>query len=169
MPTVTPTGPLSLPFAGAADLLAATPTFQAVCGVASASLARQRIHIPNYDLDKNNNEWPVPGIIIADDDSNYQSINFNRDQSGSLTVTFCFPENELYVDDLQDQIIDFRNKLGAIQTESLKKANSPNPESTQGHGFLHITNWEKRFTPALLGPPDVKVKFLHAVFSIEWV
>lgn len=172
MPDVTPTGPLSLPFEQAAIIFAACNTFQSVCGVASAASAREKIYYPYYDRGVNDNEWPIPGIIINDDDLNQQFMNRNRDQGGSLLVTFCFPINELYIDEdgniePENQVLDFRNKLGAILKEMLDLANTPNPDTN--FSYLHVVKWEKWSTPALLGSPHAAEEMMHAAFVIEWV
>ncbi|QDT26801.1 hypothetical protein Enr10x_21110 [Gimesia panareensis] len=172
MPDVTPTGPLSLPFEQAALILAACNTFQSVCGVASASLAREKIYYPYYDLGEKDNAWPIPGIIINDDDMNQQFMNRNLDQGGSLLVTFCFPVNENYVSENgeiepENQILDFRNKLGAILNEMLALANTPNPDTNLC--YLHVTRWEKWSTPVLLSSPHAAEEMMHAAFVLEWV
>lgn len=174
MPDVTPTGPLSKPFEQAALILSACPTLQSVCGVASASLARALIYYPYYDLGKNDNAWPIPGVIINDDDMNQQYMNRNRDQGGSLLVTFCFPVNETYIAESgniepENQILDFRNKLGAILTEMLGLANTPNPDDVDGFCFLNVVKWEKASTPVLLGAPYAAEEMMHAAFVIDWV
>lgn len=169
MPDVTPTGPLSKPFEEAALILAACSTYQSECGVASASAAREKIYYPYYDLGANENQWPIPGIIIDDDDLNAQYMERNRDQGGSLMITFCFEVNEDYEDEPENQILDFRNKLGAILTEMLTLANTPNPDSLEGFCYLNVVKWEKANTPAKLGKPLAEQPMMHAAFVIDWV
>jgi len=171
MPDVTPTGPLSLPFAQIAILLAACPTFRTACGVASASEALELIHYPYFNDGPEENEWPVPGAIINDDDMNEWYVDRDFDQAGALMVTFCFEPNEDYLDDPANQILDFRNKLGTIiKEEVLRKANTPNPDSEEGFCFINIRKVEKASTPLLLEHPKLaSVPLMHAAFIFHWV
>ncbi|QDV50851.1 hypothetical protein [Gimesia fumaroli] len=168
MPDVTPTGPLSIPFAQTAILLADCLTLRTACGVASVSEMEEKIHFPYYDQGIDGNNWPIPGVIINDDDWGEQFMNRNLDQGGSLQVTFCFEPNPDYEDDPKNQILDFRNKLGEVLKEVLKKSNTPNP--TNGFSYLHVTKWEKSSTPLLLDDPKYASKpLMHAAFTFHWV
>ena len=169
MPDVIPTGPLSIPFEQAAILLAACPTFWSVCGVASAAAAREKIYYPYYDQGEDGKQWPIPGIIINDDDMNQQFMNRNRDQGGQFLVTFCFPVNEDYEGEPENQILDFRNKLGATLTEMLSLANTPNDDSALSLNYLNVTKWEKWSTPVQLGAKYAVEDLMHAAFVFEWV
>lgn len=168
MTDVTPTGPLSLPFAQTAILLADCLTLRTACGVTSVSEMQEKIHFPYYDQGLDGKNWPIPGVIINDDDWGEQFMSRNRDQGGSLLVTFCFEPNAEYIGDPKNQILDFRNQLGAILNEVLEKANTPNPGS--GFSYLNVTKWEKSSTPLLLDDPKLASEpLMHAAFTFYWV
>tara|TARA_R110002167_G_scaffold61913_4_gene174915 strand:- start:18901 stop:19419 length:519 start_codon:yes stop_codon:yes gene_type:complete len=171
MPDVTPTGPLSNPFEQTAILLAACTTLRTECGVASASEMEEFLHYPYYYQGEDDNEWPIPGVILNDDDLNDWFIEANLDQAGAITVTFCFEPNSEYVDDPKNQILDFRNKLGTIiEKEVLKLRNTPNPSSPDGLCYINIFRVEKASTPLLLeDPKHAKVPIMHAAFIFHWV
>lgn len=170
MADVTSTGPLSLPFEQTAILLADCLSLRTACDVASASDMLDLIYFPYYDQGVDGKSWPIPGVIINDDDWGEQFMNRNYDQGGSLAVTFCMEPNPQYLNDPRNQIKDYRNKLGAILTEVLQKANNPNPNSVDQLCYINIHKWEKVGTPLLLADPEwTSVPLMHSCFTFHWV
>lgn len=161
--TVSPTGPLARPFPHLAELVASSATAQTALGAASAADALELIAYPFLEIEE---DFSPPIILIGDMDELNQDMGRLTDQSGELYLQFFFSLNEA-LDDPRDQIIDFRNQLGAILTEMLANARNPNGA---GGTFFGMTRWRKHQTPCLIRRKALRTGFdwLHAAFVIEW-
>jgi len=169
--TETPTGDLSLPFAKAAELLAASTEFQAMVGGANAASALAFIDYPLRDVETYG--WPIPGAIITDDDSlNQYTKRLPRHREGQLLLILCDEMKSVYYADGQtidwrNDDIAWRNRLGLIMSDMLQRPNG---------GVLATTGWKKVGTPTHLGPPDYQRDnaaaqrwFRYAAFIVDWV
>lgn len=170
--SVSPTGPLGLPFPRLAELLAASATYQTAVGAANAAEALETIQYPYVDLE--NDGLALPSACITDEDGNAQEMNRLTEQSGTLGIEFWFPL-PVGLTDKRDIVIDFRNTLGAILEEML--ANAKNPNGSGGF-YFGMVSWSKhdRGTPRIVQPVELESDpgsatpepFLYAAFLIEW-
>jgi len=167
----TPTGDLALPFAKAAELLAASSAFQAMVGAADAAAALAFVDYPLRDVETYG--WPIPGAIITDDDSlNQATDRLPRRRNGQLLLILCDEMKEEYYGngetiDWRNDDIAWRNRLGQILSDMLERPSG---------GILATTGWRKVGTPTHLGPPDYQREdanaqrwFRYAAFIIDWV
>ena len=166
MTDVTPSGPLSLPYAGAAELLAATAAFQAMCSVATAASALPFIVYPYFDFDADPSlpravlrDWPGQG-----------SFRLSRlgNQEGSLLLTlYCEIPTE-YRGDPKNDHLDWNNTAGAILQQMLQKSRTTNPDT--GEDFWHLVEVEQIDPPAWLSEADTGVPFCRvATYRLKWV
>lgn len=167
----TPTGDLSLPFAKAAELLAASSEFRTMVGAATPTIALASIDYPLRDVETYG--WPIPGAIITDDDSLRQHTKrLPRVREGQLLLILCDEmKAQYYADgetiDWRNDDIAWRNRLGQIMSDMLERP---------AGGILATTGWRKVGTPTHLGPPeyqrddpDAQRWFRYATFIIDWV
>jgi hypothetical protein len=168
---LTPVGPLSLPFAAAAELLAACPTWQQACGVDTAAAARTRIHL--FDLDPRD---PVTGaqprddllpcaVLLDEDGLDHRRPRLSTG-SGELLLEFLLPVDPALSD--AERQLDFRNTVGAVLMQMLDLSRQPHP----GGNHWGVTGWRKLVAPQVLtasesrfGTPDA----LWCAFLLEWV
>lgn len=162
--SVTPEGSLSLPFYKLAELVSYCPTFIAEVEAEDQAEALTFIEYPYRDIEKDG--LLLPGAIITDDDQAQQSKNRQQVESGGLFLSFYFLPNPDYADDPKNDLIDFRNKLGAILDEMLERAKNPIPAVDDF--FWGAVRWEKSRTPTLVGKPEFDTEFRFAEFLIEW-
>jgi hypothetical protein len=172
MPDVTATGPLSLPFASLAGLLAECATFRTWTGTANKAAALAKIDYPDRNVDANG--WPLPGAIITDDDALEQFSERVGTAGGQLLVGFSgnvsgtyYTDRDTY--DRTNDLADWRNTLGAILNEMLAKSRTMNEEATAGH--IHLSRWTKLVTPDWIDPADtgLEVPIRYAAFVFDWV
>jgi hypothetical protein len=177
--TVTPTGPLGLPFPSAATLLAWSSNYQARIGAENAAGAIDTIHYPYLDL----TTPPVaPFAVLTDGDDLQQDMEHATfAQSGGLMLDFYMLPNStkyggLYTDP-RDIILDFRNWLGAVLDDMLTAARNPIPDNSGT--FWGLTGWEKSSTPQFGYSQDTDTlqtyngtpvtEILMAGFKLKWV
>jgi len=161
-PTVSATGPLSLPFARCAELVASSETFQTLVGAANAADALEFVKYPYLDVEADNFEPPL--ALVCDSDDLPQSKNRLTEQSGELCLQFFLPINEELTDP-RDKLLALRNTLGAILDEMLANARNPNGA---GGTYFGMIGWRKDQAPCIAAPERVGVEFLFASFIVEW-
>lgn len=126
--SLTPSGPLSVPFLGLARLVAACPRFQELCGVDNAADAMPHIFYPCADL-KADPPPTHPFVIIDDDDMADWEMDNKGSNPGSLVLSFEFELPDEYAENWQDSDIWFRNVIGEIFLEMFRLA-----DTTDGDG-----------------------------------
>lgn len=161
-PTISATGPLSLPFARCAELVASSATFQTLVGAADASEALELAEYPYLDIESDG--FTPPRVLICDSDDLPQSKNRLTEQSGELCLQFFLPVDPDLTDP-RDQLLDLRNTLGAILDEMLANARNPNG---LGGTYFGMIGWRKEQTPCLAAPERLGIEFLFASFIVEW-
>lgn len=161
--SVTPTGPLSLPIAGVRDLLAASATWQTVCDVETAAAALERIHIDEYDPETENG---FPHAVVLDHDSFTHTKRRITLGQGQLAIVFMLiPEGDNDV----DKRMNFRNTVGAILTEMLALANTPNPDTSMP--YWAMTTWQKQMAPQIVTDSAARfgeIELITSAYLIEW-
>ena len=155
-------GPLSNPFVGLAALLAASTAFQELVDADDAAEALTHIQYPTEDL--TGDDPPVrPWALIEDDDLCNFEINGNLQGSGQLLLTIeADPDAELSE---RDNLVTFRNAVGAIVTQMLTTANTPKLDGTH---YWNLVKASKLVTPALCRRRDHPTEFFAATFVMEW-
>lgn len=157
VPTLTPTTPPAIALVRLADLLAASITFRAIVGAGSAIAALAYIHLvcarersvtDDEDFEAPERPW---AIINLSDESFASKVSRNSRPSGVLSIKFEFPINPAYLENDADLLIDFLNKIGAIEREMWELSNTP---KTSNVNYLKITSIEDISKPALLGRED---------------
>lgn len=168
---VTASGPMSLPLAGLAALIAACPAFRTAVGAANAAAALAHIFYPKVDLQA---AIPPtrPWAIITDDDICPWEIDHYTKSAGSLIISFEFPSaNNLDVDS-SDALLTFTNSVGAIVLEALALANTPAPDGSQYWAAIKFT---RLIAPSLCderresAPNEPGELFFECAFLVEWV
>lgn len=165
--TLNAAGPLSLPMAKLADLLAASETFRAAVGAADAAAALAFVHYPSVSL---TGEGAVsrPFAVISDDDIaewNYST----RGNAGQLVLTFELPTPEEYASNAAEAELWFRNVLGGILADMLELAGT---YDGSGVCYWAMVAAEKLVTPAaanLEHEPEGTAPYYGASFLISWV
>lgn len=147
--TLTPEGPLAIPFIGLAKLLAASEQFQEAFEVADAAEALTKIEFPRADFLDILTEPPrLPLAVLFDDDQADWSMNQIGEQEGQIGLSIFLEVPEAYLDNPADQEIWYRNILGNIFLEMRMLANTPDPD---GRPYWNLTSIRKYLTP---GPCD---------------
>ena len=171
MPDVTASGPLSRPFALAAELLAASATFQTLVGAANATAAMASIDYPYRDLEAG--DYLIPGGYLFDGESLDQFRDWNGKEGGQLGLVISAEKSVTHATDSRNDLKEWRNTLGAILSEMLAKSKTP----AAGGGFhWNLTGWRKisigwqlKSEQALDADPTVEKTFRIGLFILNWV
>jgi hypothetical protein len=172
--TVTPTGPLSLPYVLLAQLIAASTNYQTWCGnPGNASAAFNTVVWPYIDL--RTTQASVPFALITSSDQLHQSMERGTfAQEGELFLQFFqLPNPSLtYPGDL---LLDFLNNLGAILEDMLNAARNPNGS---GGFYFGMTKWRQHQAGQLIRAQDYDLKLTSggepvnkvyfASFVVDW-
>lgn len=168
---VTASGPMSLPLAGLAALIAACPAFQTAVGAVSTAAALAKIYFPKVNL-LGNSPPTRPWAIITDDDLCQWEINRYTKSAGSLILTFEFVASNSYDVDSSDALLTFTNTVGAIILEALAKSNTPAPDGSQ---YWNATKFTRLVAPAICDerhestPNEPGEEFFEVAFLVDWV
>lgn len=168
---VTASGPLSLPLAGLAALIAACPAFQTAVDADDATEALTHIHFPKVN---HLQDTPPtrPWAIITDDDLCAWEIDHYKKCAGSLVLTFQFPSDDQLDVDSAEALLTFTNSVGAIVLEALALANTPGPGGTH---YWNAIKFTRLIAPALCDerkeseanePGEL---FFEVAFLVDWV
>jgi hypothetical protein len=123
--TLTPTGPFSKPFLGAAKLLAASSTFQTTVGAANAAAALNFIHWPRILTP--NSLLPIPCALIGFDESCSFHLRTISKATGSLVLALLFAKTTTYTRP-EDILFEYTNQVGLILREMQALANTSGPD-----------------------------------------
>lgn len=165
---VTPSGLLSIPFASLRALLAASTTWQSVCGVATAAAALEFIH--EFELPLPEEEQPpvFPAIVILDEDRLEQYRSWDADQRGQVLVEFWIPvtvtddDPKALTRELQ---YGFRNLVSNIFTDTFALRGS-------SASYLSVIRWRKVVAPQEVTeavPRFRTANLMWGSFIAEWV
>ncbi|OGT59923.1 MAG: hypothetical protein A3E01_10795 [Gammaproteobacteria bacterium RIFCSPHIGHO2_12_FULL_63_22] len=171
MPDVIASGPLSRPFALAAELLAASATFQALVSAADATEALDSIDYPYRDLEAG--DYLIPGGYLFDDESLDQFRDWSGKEGGQLGLVLSAAKSVTHATDSKNDLKEWRNTLGAILAEMLTLSKTP----AAGGGFhWNLTGWRKvsigwqqKSEDALDADPTVEKTFRIGLFILNWV
>lgn len=171
MPDVIASGPLSRPFALAAELLAASATFQTLVGAADATGALEFIDYPYRDLEAG--DYLIPGGYLFDDPGLDQFQERLGKAGGQLGLVLSAATSADYADVPKNDLKEWRNILGAILSEMLANARGP----AAGGGFYWgMTGWvkmgigwETKSEQSLDANPAAAQKFRVGSFILNWV
>lgn len=163
--SITPTGCLSLPLLGLARLVASSATFRTVVDAANVSAALAKVFLCEVEepLDKR------PLCVISNDKDTQWTRDRYGNCSGTLIVSFEFPENVLYAT-AGERLVDFSNTVGAILDEMFEKVGTPD-----GSGYIHcnMVSASQIEPPAYAnyadddcGPDDVP--FIGCSLEVAW-
>ncbi len=141
--SLTPSGPLSVPFIGLARLVAASPRFRELCEVDNSTDALAHVFFPCVDL-KADPAPTRPFVIIDDDDMADWEMDNKGSNPGSLVLSFEFEIPDEYTENLQDSDIWFRNTVGDIVLEMLRLADTTDED---GNYLWNMIAIKKFITP----------------------
>lgn len=165
--TVVATGSLSLPFAKAAELLAATAAFQSLCSVATAEQALPKIIYPYFDPSAELEDlplavlWKYPGL------TKHRRGRLDAG-SGSILLTIYALIPEEHRGNRQDDLLDWSNQVGAIIQQMLEKAQTYLPDESDW--YWGLVNYEEVDPPGWLDEADTGISYCRvATYLLEWV
>lgn len=174
---VTATGPLSLPFAAARELMAATATWQDVCDANNAAEAAARIYLhdsdpPDEEAIEGEDEDPdadelVPFVVLLDEDGLVHKRKRIGSAEGQLLASFMLAVDPAM--SRSDQMTTARNKVGAILEEMLALARS---QISGSNYYWGMTGWDKVVTPQIVTDSEPRFGVSDAiwcVYLLEWV
>lgn len=163
---VTPSGPLSLPFALMREIIAAAPTWQTICDVDTAAEALTRVHEFGFEPAAD----VLPCCIVGDEDGLEQILGWDSTQHGQVLVEFLLPLTD---DDARELQYTFRNQVGAILKETLALRAHDNTRPGVASALavhLNLLRWRKLVSVQEItdGPRYGIEKALWAAFIGEW-
>lgn len=152
---VSPEGPLSLMYARAAELLAASARFRTVVGAANEAAALAFIHYPEANWDATPKPTR-PMAIISRVPGDQFTLQNDGSRSGTLTLAFEFGISADWLDEansdskqvkyLAEAGLTYENNVGKILTEMLEKSNAVKPG---GGNYVRAVDVTMDFEPCL--------------------
>lgn len=174
MTDVVPSGPLSLPFAGAAKLLAACESFRAAMTPAgedpyTIEQALARTDYPESTRDGTSGNRPDPPLaVLTRDDGDEFTLDNNYVNTGTLLLSLLLPVPDEYLDDKKNALLNFCNQVGEIFLEALQLANTPDGD---GIHYWNLVGIRQTIAPAEVDPtlklPEER-PWYGATFELRW-
>lgn len=149
---VTASGPLSLPFAGLAELIAACPTFRTVVNAVSTAEALPFVFYPELDQDDEDNPPPANYAILCHTDNCEWQMAPSLGQRGSLEWALVIEADADLNPGSGDALLTFLNLAGAIVDEALRLANTVIPGSSTGATYWNLIDVQVLIAPRLADP-----------------
>lgn len=137
---ITAAGLLSVPFAECETLLAHCPTFQAACGVDSATAAREFIHFEENDF--GDVTASPPFALLSDSDGLLTGQKYYDLQHGELKMQLVFAV-DTSITNPKERFYAKRNTPGKIIEEMLERARSTIPGDPDGACFWDLASFRK--------------------------
>lgn len=174
MPLPAPIGPLSVPLAKAAELIAACPAWQTECQRSSLweqlPAAADEVKAARFiDEDELSGELncPLPRVILVDLDVLNHELNRIRLGAGSLLLECWLPARG---DTIQERRRHFRNTVGTLFQEMFARAKAPKPDGT---GFYwHLTQLRRLITPQEMVDTQARIgagDALYCAYQADWI
>lgn len=168
----TPSGFLSLPYDGLRTILAATATWQSVCGVATAEDAAEKIF--EFELPVPNDDAPpeLPAIVLGDADGLEQRITWDGENFGQTAVEIYLPititeaDPALRARELQ---FLFRNQVASMLREAL--ALRMTRIGATAEAYMNLIGWRKLISPQEIVDADPRFRtsdVMWCAFIAEW-
>ena len=164
--TITATGPLSVPFAGLARLVASSETFQEMVGESSETQALDHVYYPLVD----DPSVKRPFALVTADESTSWRMDRQGRQSGSLILVLERAVSAEVEEDHPQELLEFNNIVGAILTEMRDHANTP---GLSGEHYWNAVDWRQIQPPLINQPLTTEADesgrfFFSAEFEIFW-
>lgn len=168
----TPTNFLSVPFAGLRTILAATPTWQSVCAVATAADAAEKIFEFELPVPDSEAVPDLPAIVLGDEDGLEQVITWDGENFGQTLVEFFLPititEDDPALRPRELQFL-FRNQVAAILREALALRGTR--VGATAESYMNLLRWKKLTSPQELIESEPRfrtVDVMWCAFIAEW-
>lgn len=168
----TPSGFLSVPFLGLRTILAATPTWQSVCGVATADDAAEKIF--EFELPVPEDDVPpeLPAIVLGDADGLEQKITWDGENYGQTAVEIYLPLTITEADPIlraRELQFLFRNQVSTLLREAL--ALRATRIGATAESYMNLISWKKLISPQELVDADPRFRtadVMWCAFIAEW-
>ena len=172
--TVVASGSLSLPFAKAAELVAATAAFQALCGVETAAEALPRIAYPQWEIGqalKDSPETAFPRAVLWKHRgvTSHSRERIGR-ESGSLILSLYAAIPAEFDGDERNDLLDWSNIVGAILDQMTDLADSVIPNAPgDGAWYWHMTRYDELEPPTWMDVVKTSITCRMATYRLHWV